>query len=583
MRKQILFLLALSLLCISFTFAQNNVQQRKIDSEFLNAVHYYENKDYDKALTGFDNVINNYPLNSKTTASYFFRIKILIGQKEFERAKDLTNYFIETYPSSRYIDEIRMLKVKLYVDDSEYFDALKEIAFLIDRTKSISYRIEAKTIGGQIAKSYLSSSDLLRLSNAFTGETVKPYLLLLLGKAFLKEGKKGDALNSFTRIIGSYPHSAEYFEAKSLIESPVSGEETSSGQALVGVLLPLKLNSAGEPTSNTAGEILDGIKYAVAKFNSGRTDKIGIVIRDTQNNEERIKQIRNEIGYNPNIKAIIGPIFSNEVRIAINDFDATGIPIISPTATDNDLTSESENFFQANPPLVIRGKIMAQYIFFVANKRLMAVLNSVDGYSPLLAATFVDEFSRLGGTIVTRQTYKSNSLSFAEQFANIAIADSVDGIYVPLAEKSDAPAILSQMVQDSMYVPLFGNQDWFFAKGFETSPELSNMLTFSSDFFIEFNSKDFQEFNNEFSNITGKDVNRNILYGYDTAKYLLTVMKNVDKNRTAIKTRMISGLTTRGYHNNISFDKHRMNRFLNIVRFKDGVFELIERFRSGSL
>lgn len=368
-----------------------------------------------------------------------------------------------------------------------------------------------------------------------------------------------------------------------MIESPVSSEETLSTQSLIGVLLPLKINSAGEPTSKAAAEILDGIKYAVAKFNNGRTDKIGIVIRDTQNDEEKIRQIRNEIGYNPNIKAIIGPIFSNEVRIAINDFDETGIPIISPTATDNDLTSASENFFQANPPLAIRGKIMAQYIFFVENKRLIAVLNSVDGYSPLLAATFVDEFTRLGGTIVTQQTYKSNSFSFANQFANIALADSVEGIYVPLSEKSDAPAILSQMVQDSMYVPLFGNQDWFFVKGFETSPELSNMLTFSSDFFIEFDSKDFQEFNNEFLSVTGKDVNRNILYGYDTAKYLLTVMRNVDKSRTAIKTKMISGLTTQGYHNNISFDKNRMNRFLNIVRFKDGVFELIEKFRSGSL
>ena len=583
MLKRILFLFAISLLCFSFTFAQNNDQQRKINSEFLNSVHYYETESYDKALIGFDDIINNYPLNSKTTAAYLFRIKILIEQKEFERAKDLINYFIETYPSSRYIDEIRMLKIKLYVDDFEYYDALKEIAFLIDRTKSISYRIEAKTIGEQITENYLSSSDVLRLSNAFTGETVKPYLLLLLGKSFLKEGKKGDALNSFTEIITGYRHSVEYTEAKSLIESPVSNNITTSTQTLIGVLLPLKLNNSGEPTSNAAAEILEGIKYAVANFNAGRTDKIGIVIRDTENDEDKIHKIRNEIAYYPAIKAIIGPIFSDEVRIAIDEFDGTGIPIISPTATDNDLTSVSENFFQANPPLAIRGKIMAQYIFFVENKRLIAVLNSLDGYSPLLAATFIDEFSRLGGTIVTQQTYQSHSFSFAEQISNIALADSVEGIYVPLSEKSDAPALLSQMALDSMYIPLYGNQDWFFVKGFETSPELSNMLTFSSDFFIEFDSKDFQEFNNEFLSVTGKDVNRNILYGYDTAKYLLTIMRNVNPDRTAIITKMISGLTTQGYHNNISFNKTRMNRFLNIVRFKDGIFELIEKFRSGSL
>jgi len=38
-----------------------------------------------------------------------------------------------------------MVEINLGVHD--YFDALKEIAFLIERTNSIAYRIEAKDIG----------------------------------------------------------------------------------------------------------------------------------------------------------------------------------------------------------------------------------------------------------------------------------------------------------------------------------------------------------------------------------------------------------------------------------------------------
>jgi len=46
-----------------------------------------------------------------------------------------------------------------------------------------------------------------------------------------------------------------------------------------------------------------------------------------------------------------------------------------------------------------------------------------------------------------------------------------------------------------------------------------------------------------------------------------------------LRAKMISGMISSGMHNNISFDERRVNRFLNIVRYKDGVFELIDKFR----
>jgi hypothetical protein len=42
---------------------------------------------------------------------------------------------------------------------------------------------------------------------------------------------------------------------------------------------------------------------------------------------------------------------------------------------------------------------------------------------------------------------------------------------------------------------------------------------------------------------------------------------------------MISGMVSSGLRNNISFDERRVNKFLNIVRYTDGVFELVDKFR----
>ncbi len=216
------------------------------------------------------------------------------------------------------------------------------------------------------------------------------------------------------------------------------------------------------------------------------------------------------------------------------------------------------------------------------DKRNLAVLNTIEGYSPLLAASFINEFEKLGGKIVAKETYKSKSFSLTEQVTRIAsLSNSIEGIYAPISDASDATAVLSQLVQSGLNLELYGNQDWFLGKGFESSSELSNKLTFDSDYFIDFNDADFKSFSNAFKKITGIEINRNVLYGYDTAKYILTVIRNIDPTRKNIKFKIESGINVTGFHNNLSFDSDRNNKYLNIVRYKDGVFELVEKFRSG--
>ena len=567
----------------SLVYSQGRVgQQQKVNDDFNEAVQLFNEGQPNSALLRFERIIDNYSLNSKTTAAYFFKIKILISEHHYEEADNTISMFIENFPSSKYIDEIRILAVKSSIDNQEYYEAFKEIAFLIDNTKSIVYRIEAKDIGEKIANNYLTSSELKNLSNLYTSENIKPYILLLLGKSYLKERDRENSLGAFSRILQNYPLSEEYAEAKNLYDNPVIYTNDSDTSSNIGVLLPLQMDEGGYSTQSAAKEILEGFKFAVSEFNSGRDNKIGIVIRDTKDDVDKIDDIKSELRSNPTIKAILGPIFSSEVRYTINAFEGSDIPIISPTATDDDLTFESRDFFQANPSLAIRGKVMAQYVYYVENKRLMAVLNSIDGYSPLLAAAFIEEFEKLGGTIVVKATYKSNSFSLAEPIKQIMDTDTLQGVYIPLSDKIDATTILSQMGQDSLYVPIYGNQDWFSAKGFESAPGLSNMLTFSSDYFIDFKDADYQKFSNRFANIYSKDPSRNTLYGYDTAKFLLTIMRNIVPTRSGIENKIVSGFVSNGFHNNISFDENRINRYLNIVRYKDGVFELVDKFRYGN-
>lgn len=574
--KFFFFLVTLIICALNLAYSQV-VTEEKINNQFNNAVALFNSGKYDEALAGFNKIIIDYKYNSKTTASEFFKAKIYFELKQYNQFKYTAEQFAEAYPNSNYIDEMRLLLTKYYIDIANYYNAFKEILFIIDKTKSSEYELKAKEIGEGISAKYLNDTQLDRLSSSFSSSKVKSYVLLQQGKYLIRNGNTPDAKNKFSELTRTYPESDEYNEAKKLLDYQYSSEPATT---VIGVMLPLEISSTGVYNSQPAAEILEGIKFAVDEFNRLRNDKIGLLIRDTKKDVNQIKKIKEEFTSLNSLIAIIGPVFSNEVRAALEEFDDYDIPIISPTATDDDLTSLNHYFFQANPSFTVRGKIMAQYVFYVENKRIVSVINSIEGYSPILAGSFTEEFESLGGKVLKRESFKDDYTDFSGLISKI-FNDSltIEGLYIPLSDNSVTPFIFSELIKYGMKIPLYGNQDWFTAKGFETAPEISNNLVFESDYFVDFSTDAYKNFNEQFNSITGKDVNRNVLYGYDAAKFLLTVLRNSELNRKNLVNKMISGMVSSGLHNNISFDERRVNNFLNIVRYKNGVFELVDKFR----
>lgn len=560
---------------VSLLYSQNITVDTNKD--FEKALGFYNSKKFNEALSLFKKIADRTGNNTKNTISAFFVSKILVDQKKYVEAEKSINDFLTDYPQSKYANEVKYLLIKMYVDKSEFVVAFESCINFIESSNSIVFKNETKNVAEKIALGNLNSSEIEKYPNKFS--STKPFLILLMGKLYLAEGDNSDALKKFDEIISNYKTSEEYIDAVNL-KKTYNDLQTSTRYPIVGVLLSLTDNNGREIESTK--EILEGIKFAFHEYNSEHGEKVGIIVNDIQRDKTLIEKATNNFIENNDVRCIIGPVFSDDVRDALKEIDRSNIILISPTATDDDLISLSDNFYQANPSLTARGKIFAQYLYYVENKRSIAVINSIEGYSPLLAASFSQEFERLGGKITAKETYKSKSFSLAEQMTRISsISNSLEGIYAPLSDGSDANAILSQMVQSGLNLEIYGNQDWFLGKGFESSSELSNKLTFDSDYFIDFNDAEFKLFSESFKKTTGMEINRNILYGYDTAKYILTVIRNIDPTRKNIKYKIESGINVSGFHNNISFDFDRTNKFINIVRYNDGVFQLVDKFRAG--
>ncbi len=579
MVKYKILLIIFPLFILTSTFAQNRVDTLKTANQFRAGLNLFSVGKYAEAEKIFNEILNNYAFNPQTTISYIFEGKCLVKLKKYTDAEKLLKKFELEYSTGKYIEEARLILADCYYEEGKYLPAFKKLNEIIATSKSPFYNSYAQSAGRKIALDYLNANDIKALYDSTQNKRLKPYLLLLTGRFYIQNFNLKAAESTFSDLLHLYPQSEEKSEAATLYQKVLNELRTTSTTPIIGVMLPLDSLNNGVH-ANAAVEILEGIKYAVSVFNKNHNTKIGLLIRNTGTDSTSVDKIANEFSSIPSLKAVIGPIFSSEVKEALKAFKYTNIPVISPTATDNNLTDLYPYFFQANPSFAVRGKVMAEYIYYVENKRRIAVFNANQGYSPALADAFINEFEKLGGQIIIQQTYNSNSVSYSQQVNKIA-ADSLQlqGIYLPLANRRDVPVLLSQFVLSNLTLPIYGNQDWFFARGYETSSTLSNSLTFTSDFFIDYSDSSFQSFNRNFLAQTNIDVDRNVLYGFDTADFLLNAVKNFNSPRDTIITSLESGYTYSGFHNNYYFGGSRVNNFLNIVRYRDGKFELVDKFK----
>lgn len=572
-------LAALLILFFSGSFAQTVRDSEKVSMRFNRAIQLYDSSKFEVARQIFDGIINiDDDYTPQTTISYIFEGKSLAALKKYEAGKSALNEFLERYPSSKYTDEAKLTLTEIFFEQKDYYRAFNELISLIDSFKSPFYLSYSKTNAEKIALNYLLTRQIKFVYDSLSGGKTKPFVLLVLGKSYLQINQKENAENSFLELLKLYPESEEKGEAATLYNR-IEDEKRLTGSPVIAALFPLYSAPNGEDYK-TASEILEGIKFAISEYNNQTEKKVGLVIKNTGRNKKQIEKIKDELIKLQSLKAVLGPIYSDEVKMALEAFKNIGIPIISPTATDDNLTNVYPNFFQANPSFLIRGRILAEYIYFVENKSKIAVLNSVDNYSATIANSFIKEFEDLGGEIIIHQTFNTDNLFFDDQIAKIADDSlNLDGVFIPLFNKNIVPYLLSQFAKYNFELPLYGNQDWFLAKGYETYPVLSNKLTFESDYFLDYSDTSFQSFSKRFANQTNKEVNRNVLYGYDAAEFLLSEVKDFNVSPAEIKNEITAGTVFNGYHNQISFDKSRVNKFVNILRYKDGKFELVDKFK----
>lgn len=548
------------------------------DAAFSEAVDLYSQGNYDQAIEKFQAIVRE---NSsvRSEESKTFIAKIHIRNKQFSVSEIELKDLLKNYPNSPYRDEIRFTLSEALWQQNKGFEAFTTLMNGVMSLKSDSLKqVNAAYITALLEK--LSHKEILDVNETYKGKAEEVLLTYCRAKSVSESGDREKAKQLLYPIVANISSNPYRDFCVKLYQSIESEDLKFANNYVIGVMLPLKLDDT--PAGKTpAREVLDGIQFAVDTYNSKGIKTAGLFICDTRRDTSVIDSIAKEYGKVINLKAVIGPLYSDECKRASKALEKLKIPIFSPTATDENLTGLTPYFWQANPTFSIRGKTLAHYIFEQEKKRKMAVIFSEEGNSSMYAKAFAREFVALHGSVVYEDKYKLDDPNLTKITNKLkSLQKSIDGVFVPVSNQKIINDLLSAFEQAELFIPIYGNQDWFMSPQLATSTTLSSMLVISSDYFIDYNDLEFAALNDRFHSLNGYDINRNVLYGFDAANLVIQSLEV--QSVIPADGGMMKSLVFKGLHNDFSFKGGRINSSVNIIRVQDGIYQRVTKYNPDS-
>jgi branched-chain amino acid transport system substrate-binding protein len=202
------------------------------------------------------------------------------------------------------------------------------------------------------------------------------------------------------------------------------------------------------PLSGTAAvygkAIRSGIElaYEQAQKNPEIDGPIELAIVDSGADPDRARRSLREI-YSGGAIAAIGGVTSAEALAMVEIADKEGRVLLSPSASNPQLTGISSNFYRIFPSDFAEGTVMARYSYDNLRLRAGVVIAKEETYAKGIQKVFAEEFTRKGGRIIESVEYPENMNEFGA-IADHAVTLKPDFVYVA-AYAQDVASIIQEL------------------------------------------------------------------------------------------------------------------------------------------
>ncbi|MBG9977449.1 ABC transporter substrate-binding protein [Ruoffia tabacinasalis] len=280
-------------------------------------------------------------------------------------------------------------------------------------------------------------------------------------------------------------------------------------------------------------QMLEGLELAVEEVNAngGVLDgqEIEIVSYDNQSDVTESASVAQRL-VAEGVVGVVGPATTGNTEAQLPIFTEANIPMVSPSATDDNITFDSagdvlEYFFRVCFNNSYQGSAGAAFAAedLSATNALVFVDQSSD-YSRGLADNFNAEFESRGGTIVNEDSFTAGDTDFSA-ILTTAMTQDFDVIYIP-AYYTEAGLIIKQAREMGIEQPIIG-PDGFSSEVLLdlAGVENANDIYYTDHFSNESEEESVQNFLSAFEEKYGKEGGTWNALGYDAAMLIIDAIE----------------------------------------------------------
>lgn len=328
--------------------------------------------------------------------------------------------------------------------------------------------------------------------------------------------------------------------------------------------------------SNYGISTLNGIKMAVEEINAnGGIGGKEISLDSLDDKGELTDSVTNyhQLVQNGS-QAIIGTNTSTPSLAIAEASVADGIPVITPTGTEESITKGKANVFRACFTNPYQGDLLAIFAKDKLEAKTAAILvNSSSDYSTGIADSFEKKAEELGIEVLARESYGENDTDFKAQLTSIA-RKNPDILLIP--DYYEKLSLITPQARDANITAAFlGGDGW---DGILKTMDPSNYDViqnsyFTNHFSIEDTDPKVQEFIKNYKEKYGEDPTAFSALGYDTVFILKQGFEKAESDTNEARNAAIKNIDFKGITGSFKFDENNNpQKAASIMRIDNGEY-----------
>jgi len=396
----------------AFSQTVERTANQQLQKVFDEGVTYFNTEKYWDALSNFQQVAAaNKNENPLLSSAQLMVLKTTYRLGELDRSAQLARTFLQTFPDSRYVTEVREDLAEILLAQGKYREALNYYLDVLKSGDDAFLRSSSEEAIEKILGFYFTAEEIRALRDFTSDPFIRQFLTLKLAEKLHAEGDSRQAHKELRQVA---PSATDKYLRNQVAQTENRLKSLAAPRVYVGVVLPLSGSNAA-----LGQKILNGLKYALAQYRQAGHAEIAALVLDNRSEvAQSVRQVEFLAG-NPRVCAIIGPLTSEETIAVAAIANNQQIPLLTPTASSSQISTLSPYIFQVNLDYENLGRFLGLYGVRVAGIKSAASLAPADEFGKEFTDAFCRALDEYGASIISQQWYSGEPADLKNQIANI--------------------------------------------------------------------------------------------------------------------------------------------------------------------